>query len=465
MTKIYHTCGKIIPIKLSTVQQQTNSVDCGVFALAYATEFCYSNFPAGKDLAFNVNEMRDHLVHCLTKQQLLPFPRQKNRKSLKLRINTSIIVNIEKYCSAKCDLPNLFDNMVSCSQCSCREKFNHYDYGEDNIKVVLYDDGMEVDSDSFHCIDPNTSIMILQGNEIWSPPLPPLNGIEMLPPEEKTQPTEKFPKLLTSLHQPDIAPNSEYINDTYQKYTVTDSQAYHLEEATRNQAVSPLWFEHRKGRVTASKAHDVLRMREQTAPDNHIRNERQPQDAMETEVLVDHYIPSRGLQIDHSNYVSGVLLFNFREIGNIPNTEDLEDVVDMIVEIINQDLVVQFTKDSGTKDYKVWPEIADISAVSRNQIWNVTKVAISLLYCQNIIPIKEFVGPKIYSITYDMTEKSENGDENKSEKEKKVAKGIVKCEKEKILRHTMFKTCFLEESITMNSTGSIRSKKLIKTYV
>ncbi|CAG2252358.1 unnamed protein product [Mytilus edulis] len=174
MTKIYHTCGKIIPVKLSTVQQQTNSVDCGVFA-QHMPEFCYSNFPAGKDLAFNVNEMRDHLVHCLTKQQLLPFPRQKNRKSLKLRINTSIIVNIEKYCSAKCDLPNLFDNMVSCSQCSCREKFNHHDYGKDNIKVVLYDDGMEVDSDSFHCIDPNTSIMILQGNEIWSPPLPPLN--------------------------------------------------------------------------------------------------------------------------------------------------------------------------------------------------------------------------------------------------------------------------------------------------
>ena len=90
---------------------------------------------------------------------------------------------------------------------------------------------------------------------------------------------------------------------------------------------------------------------------------------------------------------------------------------------------------------------------------------LTILSFSPVIPIKEFVGPKIYSITYDMTEKSENGDENKSEKEKKVAKGIVKCEKEKILRHTMFKTCFLEESITMNSTGSIRSKKLIKTYV
>lgn len=57
-----------------------------------------------------------------------------------------------------------------------REKFNLHDYEEDNIKVVLYDDGMEVDSDSFLFLDPNTSIMILQGNEIWSPPLPPLNG-------------------------------------------------------------------------------------------------------------------------------------------------------------------------------------------------------------------------------------------------------------------------------------------------
>ncbi|CAC5369625.1 unnamed protein product [Mytilus coruscus] len=96
-------------------------------------------------------------------------------------------------------------------------------------------------------------------------------GIEMLPPVDKPQPTDKFPKLLTSLHQPDTAPNSEYINDTYHKYTVTDSQAFRLEEATRNQAVSPLWFEHRKGRVTASKAHDVLRMREQTSPDNLVR--------------------------------------------------------------------------------------------------------------------------------------------------------------------------------------------------
>ncbi|CAG2190970.1 unnamed protein product [Mytilus edulis] len=42
---------------------------------------------------------------------------------------------------------------------------------------------------------------------------------------------------------------------------------------------------------------------------------------------------------------------------------NIADLLEGIVEIINQDLVVQFTKDSGTEDYKVWPEIADISVV------------------------------------------------------------------------------------------------------
>ncbi|CAC5358530.1 unnamed protein product [Mytilus coruscus] len=97
-------------------------------------------------------------------------------------------------------------------------------------------------------------------------------GIEILPPVKKPEPTDKFPKHLTSLHQFDDSPNADFINDTFNNYTVTESHAFHLEEATRNQAVSPLlWFEHRKGRLTASKAHDVLRMREQTSPDNLVR--------------------------------------------------------------------------------------------------------------------------------------------------------------------------------------------------
>ena len=44
----------------------------------------------------------------------------------------------------------------------------------------------------------------------------------------------------------------------------SQEQCNNLEEATRNQAVSQLWYNQRKGRVTGTKAHDVLVMRQTT---------------------------------------------------------------------------------------------------------------------------------------------------------------------------------------------------------
>jgi Ulp1 family protease len=55
----------MIPVNLPTVQQQTNSIDCGVFAIAYATEFCFNQYTGGKGLTFNTSVMRDHLLQCL----------------------------------------------------------------------------------------------------------------------------------------------------------------------------------------------------------------------------------------------------------------------------------------------------------------------------------------------------------------------------------------------------------------
>ena len=42
--------------------------------------------------------------------------------------------------------------------------------------------------------------------------------------------------------------------------------------------------------------------------------------------------------------------------------------------------------------------------------------------------------------------------------EKKVAKGIAKCEVEKTLRHENYKQCLFNETVTMNSMNMIRSK-------
>lgn len=43
------------------------------------------------------------------------------------------------------------------------------------------------------------------------------------------------------------------------------------------------------------------------------------------------------------------------------------------------------------------------------------------------------------------------------EREKRVAKGIAKCEIEKTLRHQMYKNCLFEETTTIATMRSIRS--------
>nr|DAC81353.1 TPA_asm: truncated PolB [Mytilus Mediterranean mussel adintovirus] len=75
-------------------------------------------------------------------------------------------------------------------------------------------------------------------------------------------------------------------------------------------------------------------------------------------------------------------------------------------------------------------------------------------------PIKEFVGlrPKMYSLKYDTTEKCEDGRINKYQVEKKVAKGIARCEIKNTLRHENYKKCLFNETVTLNSMNLIRSK-------
>lgn len=64
----------------------------------------------------------------------------------------------------------------------------------------------------------------------------------------------------------------------------------------------------------------------------------------------------------------------------------------------------------------------------------------------------------MYSLTYDIAEEDENGENLTFENEKKVAKGIVRCEIKKTLKHEMYKQCLFGESVTMNSMNLNRSK-------
>jgi hypothetical protein len=61
-------------IKLPETQKQDNSIDCGLFSLANAVEFCQSGFKGGTHIKFEQKYMREHLIHCVEKGDFSAFP-------------------------------------------------------------------------------------------------------------------------------------------------------------------------------------------------------------------------------------------------------------------------------------------------------------------------------------------------------------------------------------------------------
>ena len=78
------------------VQQQHNGVNCGIFAIAYTTEFVFNQY-TGNELEFDRFVMRDHLLVCFQNQDLIPFPKLKRKMKLKNRPqlleSTTIIIS------------------------------------------------------------------------------------------------------------------------------------------------------------------------------------------------------------------------------------------------------------------------------------------------------------------------------------------------------------------------------------
>lgn len=72
-----------LTILVPKIQQQSNAVDCGIFALAYATEFCFSGFVGGENIDFDKQAMRQHLITCFQSKSLRPFPQLKRKLRLK----------------------------------------------------------------------------------------------------------------------------------------------------------------------------------------------------------------------------------------------------------------------------------------------------------------------------------------------------------------------------------------------
>ena len=99
--------------EIVTVQQQDGLHDCGLFAIAYATEECLGRRPESAN--FEQTLMHQHVIKCLHNRSFDPFPRATS-PSILPQLN-SVVKFIELYCV--CRMPDHYDEkMICCDECN-----------------------------------------------------------------------------------------------------------------------------------------------------------------------------------------------------------------------------------------------------------------------------------------------------------------------------------------------------------
>jgi hypothetical protein len=107
-----------IPIIVSKIQKQINSVDCGVLAIANIVEFCFNGYLGNIYLNYNMPKIREHLDSCLKLKKFSPFPKlSKSNRNKKPQIYLETCIDV--YCC--CLLPEVTGDMVQCDKRKCKK--------------------------------------------------------------------------------------------------------------------------------------------------------------------------------------------------------------------------------------------------------------------------------------------------------------------------------------------------------
>ena len=97
------------------VEGQTNSYDCGVYAIAYATHIIHGLDPVKSKWVVAKESMRKHLYECLLNKKMTPFPTYGPRKGKLIRCISSSTEDIHCICR----MPNNPKyEMLVCDVCS-----------------------------------------------------------------------------------------------------------------------------------------------------------------------------------------------------------------------------------------------------------------------------------------------------------------------------------------------------------
>ena len=72
LRQMYGSDATFVTVGCADTTQQLNGIDCGVFAIAFATDLCNGHDPG--TIKYSAKQMRQHLVKCFTNGKMLTFP-------------------------------------------------------------------------------------------------------------------------------------------------------------------------------------------------------------------------------------------------------------------------------------------------------------------------------------------------------------------------------------------------------
>lgn len=109
-------------VHVKPVQQQRNTNDCGLFALAFATDFANNLDPSVQ--VYDDKMFRKHLLQCLQQQEILPFPKKQEGRE---RSSKEVYETFEVFCICRdvfFDKDTKDDGNFMAECCNCGEWYH-----------------------------------------------------------------------------------------------------------------------------------------------------------------------------------------------------------------------------------------------------------------------------------------------------------------------------------------------------
>ena len=158
LTTIYSPDPDITPTikQYNITATQRGSVDCGIFALAYATELAHCTNPAM--FVYNQESFRPHLLQCLLMRNLQPFPKKEELQDVPSSIDVTRNISIcDKWSPPSRSKPRLHHSPLLASPLSSLASPNRFAAlsGEVEVAPIDFNINAERNTPSIHNIRSN----------------------------------------------------------------------------------------------------------------------------------------------------------------------------------------------------------------------------------------------------------------------------------------------------------------------